>query len=180
MNKRELPFSGDTGPDKPLASLEERKQRAMQEARPVADAEEKDKINARIINDFLQGRITLQEFQQKGSQEFGQLQPGELELSDLEEMLAFLENLLKDSKLAKELTEHEEKHYKVIAEVGWPAKLLFRFFRNEKGKLSGRPGVEPKIPKEGDVDEIRKKLRQIIEAVDDPSDHDLLASKGEE
>jgi len=180
MSEKEPPFSEDKVPDKSLASLEERERRAKQEARPLAEAEEEAKISARLVNDFLRGRITLQEFNEKGLQKTGELQPGELELSDLEEMLAYLEKSLKDSNLAKELTEHERRHYDVIAEVGWPARLLFRFFRDEKGKLFGRPGVEPNIPEEGDVDDIRKKLRQIIEAVDDPSDHDHLATKGEE
>ena len=150
---------------------------AKREARPLAEVEAEDEKSATLLNDFIYGRIGLQEFTNNDSVRFGILKPGEIELADLDEMRAFLSRLFQDEALANELTGHEKEHLDKINEIGWPSRLVFRFFKDEDGGLSGRPGVMPDVPHVGDEQDIRSKLRFIIEAANDLSDTDSLAIK---
>ncbi|MDO8241262.1 MAG: hypothetical protein Q7T51_04775 [Candidatus Moranbacteria bacterium] len=160
-----------------LQNLVARTLLAKKEARQLIEVEAEDKESAMSVNNFIHGRISLQEFNANDSTQFGILKPGEIELSGLDEMREFLADLLHNKELAQELVEHEREHFDKIMEIGWSAKLLFRFFRDNDGSLSGRPGVVPNIPRTGDENEIRNKLQSIIEAVHDASDMDVLATK---
>lgn len=153
-------------------SLAERTFLAKKEARPLTEAEAEDEKSVVLINDFINGRISLQEFNANDLTRAGKIRPGEVELMNLNEMRAFLRDLFHDDAIANELTEHEKEHLDKIIEIGWSARLLFRFFVDESGSLSGRPGVSPNIPEVGNEDDIRNKLRSIIEAAQEPSDTD--------
>ena len=157
-----------------MLSLKERLERAKRDAQPLIEVEAQDERIAQTINDFLSSRISLDEFLQDYSED---LPPGTVEFVNLDEMRSCLVELLRDEALADELTHHEKEHWEQVQEFGWQAKLLFRFFRDEQNALSGRPGVQPKIPRTGDEDEIRRKLKLIIEAAHDPSDTDTLATR---
>ncbi|MCK9378745.1 MAG: hypothetical protein M0P97_01200 [Candidatus Moranbacteria bacterium] len=156
-------------------TLAERTFLAKKEARPVVEAEIEDEKSAALINDFINGRIGLQEFNANDLTKSGKIRPGEIELVNLEEMQTFLRDLFHDDAIANELTEHEKEHLDKIVEMGWSARLLFRFFIDDEGSLSGRPGVSPNIPEVGNEDDIRNKLRSIIEAAQEPSDTDELS-----
>lgn len=157
-------------------NLKERIEKAKKEARSLAEAEKESLEIGHIINDFVHGKIGLQEFIQNEKRS-ELLEPGEIEFTNLDEMRAFLADFLKDDALAQELTNHEKEHLDVIMKTGWPVRILFRFFRDEKGVLFGRPGVEPTIPEIGDEEDIREKLKRIIESPHDLSDTDTLAIK---
>ena len=156
-------------------TLAERTFLAKKEAMPLTEAEVEDEKSAVLINDFINSRINLQEFNANDLTRSGKIRSGEVELVSLDEMRTFLRDLFHDDAIANELTEHEKEHLDKIIEVGWSARLLFRFFIDESGSLSGRPGVSPNIPKVGNEDDIRNKLRSIIEAAQKPSDTDELS-----
>lgn len=168
--------SESSPPEKTEMTLKERAEMAMDQARPLFDAESDDAFAAKIVSDFISGRIKLAEFLDKyDSLRSDGLEPGELEFSSLREMHDFLKELLGDEEVARDLADHEKSHLAVIKKAGWKYKILFRFFRNDAGDLCGRPAVAPTIPESGDEDDIRSKLKMIIEAPDDMSDTDRMS-----
>ncbi len=159
-------------------NLIERKRIAINGARAIDEINDKDEEDAKNMNDFIYGRIDLAQFNEKDTRKENFLfENGELGLRDIEEMFHFLNDLLKDSELANELASHEKEHLDKIIAVGWSAKIVFRFFINKNGMLSGRPGVIPIIPKNEEEKSIRKKLKAIINVADELSDMDNLATK---
>lgn len=160
---------------KTLERLSVRYERARDTAQSLEYAEKQDEAEADLINDFLSGRISLEKYHATDS--IQRSTDGVLELKNLNELKFFLDQLLNDESLAQELYEHEAEHYAEIIAVGWKAKILFRFFRDNKGKISGRPGIDLEVPKAGDENEIRRILRAILEAPEDQSDLDSRATR---
>lgn len=158
-------------PDK--LSIPERKIIAMNNAQILEDAEADYGEQGGALRDFINGSISLKELREvliedkKHNEE-----SGELELSNVEEMLAFLTDLFHDERLAKELTDHEKSHLDELRSRGLDGHLVFRFFKDQDGNMLGRPGVRLTIPETGDEDEIRANLKSVVEAPDDLSDTD--------
>jgi hypothetical protein len=159
-------------------NLTERMRQAIIDAQSLEDADKHDREMALVINDFISGRIGLDEFSEINEAENDISRPGTVEFSNLEEMCDSLGELLGDEEIARELTDHERCHFDKVIEVGWMARILCRFFKDESNDISLRPGILPDIPKSGNEEEIRNKLRSIIEAPHDQSDMDEMSTKG--
>lgn len=154
--------------------------RARERARPLEEAEEEEVKEAALMNSFIYGHTSLKEFHSKYSaiRKPGELKQGEVMLSNFEEMEDVLYDFMgQTNETAKELTEHEKEHYDRVKELGWSARLLFRFFISKDGIVSGRAGIDLSIPEKGDDEDIRLKLKTIIEAPEDLSDTDAIATK---
>jgi len=150
---------------------------AIKDARPLDEADEEDKKTASLINDFISGRINLNEFNKRNEKEVDVFKLGTVELASLEELSDCLMKIFGDEEVVKELTDHEREHFNKVIEFGWMAKILCRFFKDENNSISLRPGILPDIPKGGNEKEIRDKLKLIIEAPNDQSDTDEIAIK---
>lgn len=161
--------------EKVWESLSVRYERARDTAQSLEHSEKQDEAEADLINDFLSGKISLAEYHASDSTQ--RSSDGVLELQDLSELKSFLDQLLNDESLAQELYEHESEHHAEITAVGWKAKIIFRFFEDFNGDLSGRPGIDLEIPKVGDEIEIRRILRSILEAPEEQSDLDSRATR---
>jgi len=158
-------------------SLLERINLAIKDARPIMEANREDEKMALLVNDFISGQISLNEFNKINEIESEISKPGTVEFVSLEEMCHSLKELLGDEGIAEELTEHEREHFNKVVEVGWMAKILCRFFKDKNNEISLRPGILPDIPKIGNEDEIRNKLKTIIEAPSDQSDIDKMSTQ---
>lgn len=152
-------------------TLKERAEDAMDQARPLFEAESDDAFAAKIASDFISGRTSLAVFLDKyDSLRSDDLEPGELELASLAELEEFLADFFGDKELAHEFVDNEKARLAAINQAGWKYKILFRFFRNEAGGLCGRPAVAPDVPESGDEDEIRKNLKLIMNPSSDADD----------
>jgi len=156
-------------------SLPVRYEQARDTAQALEYSEVQDEAEADLINNFLSGKISLAEYHAADSTK--RSIEGVLELQNLHELKSFLDQLLNDESLAQELYEHEAEHYAEITAVGWKAKIIYRFFKDDNGRISGRPGIELEIPKVGYEDEIRRILRSILEAPEEQSDLDSRATR---
>jgi|GEM_PF-5989582 len=154
-------------------SLAERKIIAMKNARVLEDVEAEHVEKGSVLRDFINGTISLKELREgliedkKANEE-----SGELELGNVEEMLAFLADLFHNESLAKELTDHEKSHLDELRSRGLDGYLVFRFFKDQDGNMLGRPGVRLTIPESGDENEIRANLKSVVEAPEELSDTD--------
>jgi len=173
MDKRGEPVERNQRPE--LESLDSRLSRAIQTAPQRDKSEQEDNEQAKLVRDFMQGKISLSEFSSSLAKRSDEPGPGELVLKDLDELFHLVQSIW-DTELAEEHFEHERQHLELIDEAGWSSQLLFRFFVDEKGIMSGRPSVVPNIPEEGNENKIREKLKQVLQAPEDPSDTDKIVT----
>jgi hypothetical protein len=157
------------------ALLEEIK-KAELDSRPVEEADKEDLEEARAMRDFLNDKINLKEYLQICPNRRA-LRLGEVYVPGYGSLNKALLYLLKDKKLADEITEHEKSHLEEALRLGFAdSKLMLRFFR-ENEEISFRASMRLMIPEEGDEEEIRKRLRIIIEAPQILSDLDTLSTE---
>lgn len=150
--------------------LEAKLRRTRQEAPESSVFDERDRQENEVFEGFLSGRLSLKEYHKQDPR--GEtLYPNEVEVATIESLREAL-GILVRAEVADELVAHEADHYQVAIEAGFSdTRILIRFYE-EGGQVGFRPGVFIILPKQGNEQEIREKLRAIIEAPDELSDLD--------
>lgn len=154
-------------------AAQEKLRQAEAQAADVSVAERRDEEESKLLNRFLNGEITLTEYHALDRSN-DELSPGEVAVSNENELLHSLIFLLHDEALARELTEHEVDHYREAIRLGFvDSRYIIRFFTND-GCISLRAAITLVLPKQGDEDQIRQHIRIIIGAPHELSDLDLM------
>lgn len=104
-----------------------RLKKAEAEATPLREAELRDEAENEVLNQFIHGDLSLADYHLQDPRK-EMIYPGEVFVSNPEELFEALKMLTGNDRVAREFTDHEADHYNEAVRLGFPPpRFMIRF-----------------------------------------------------